>query len=85
MLEAGPDACLVKPRASRMPGGTRPAFLRRWPRFSPGGLESDFEELAPILAQHRMPPEHYRLAENYGITICNDWIEDLERTYGVKL
>jgi len=53
--------------------------------LSPGGLEGDFEELAPILAQHRMPPEHYRLAENYGITICNDWIEDLERTYGVKL
>jgi len=40
--------------------------------LSPGGLEGDFEELAPILAQHRTPPEYYRLAENYGITICND-------------
>jgi len=70
--EAGPGACLAKPRGIPHAGGTRPAFLRWWPRFSPGGLEGDFEELAPILAQHRTPPEYYRLAENYGITICND-------------
>jgi hypothetical protein len=30
-------------------------------------------------------PEYYQLAENYGITIRDDWIEDLERTHGVKL
>ena len=53
--------------------------------LSPGGLEGYFEELAPILAEHRMPPEYYQLAEAYGITIVNDWIEDLERTYAVRL
>src|SRR6266700_717317 len=47
--------------------------------LSPGGLESYFEELAPILAQHGTPPEYYELADNYGITIQDDWIEDLER------
>jgi hypothetical protein len=26
-----------------------------------------------------------QLAEDYGITIQDDWIEELERTYGVKL
>jgi len=31
------------------------------------------------------PKEYYELAERYGITIQDDWIEELERTYGVKL
>ena len=53
--------------------------------LSPGGLEDYFEELAPILAQRRSAPEYYQLAENYGISIQDEWIEDLERTYGVKL
>jgi hypothetical protein len=30
-------------------------------------------------------PAYYALAERYGITILDDWIEELERTYGVKL
>ena len=28
---------------------------------------------------------HYQLAERYGITIQDDWIEALERAHGVKL
>jgi len=44
-----------------------------------------FEKLAPILAEHRPAAEYYQLAEDYGITIQDDWIEELERTYGVKL
>jgi len=31
------------------------------------------------------PPDCYALAERHGITIQDDWIEELERTYGVKL
>jgi len=31
------------------------------------------------------PKEYYELAARYGITIQDDWIEELERTYGVKL
>lgn len=52
---------------------------------APGGLESYFEKLAPILAEHRTPPEYYQLAEEYGITIQDDWVKELEQTYGVKL
>jgi hypothetical protein len=44
-----------------------------------------FEELAPILTRHDPPEHYYALAERYGITIENDWIEELERTYGVKM
>jgi hypothetical protein len=51
----------------------------------PGGLEAYFEDLAPILADHRPAAEYYQLAEHYGVTIQDDWIEELERTYGVKL
>ena len=53
--------------------------------LSPAGLEEYFEKLAPILAAHRPAAEYYQLAEDYGITIQDDWIEELERTYGIKL
>ncbi len=53
--------------------------------LSPGGLEAYFEELAPVLERHGAPQEYYDLARNYGITIQDDWIEELERAYGVKL
>jgi hypothetical protein len=43
------------------------------------------EKLAPILAAHRPAAGYYQLAEDYGITIHDDWIEELERTYGVRL
>jgi len=84
--EAGPGSYLVKPRGvpHAMWNATGdPAKVAEI--LSPGGLEGYFEELAPILADHRTPPEYYQLAENYGISIQDEWIEDLERTYGVKL
>jgi hypothetical protein len=31
------------------------------------------------------PADHYGLAEGYGLTIRDDWIEELERAHGVKL
>jgi hypothetical protein len=52
---------------------------------APGGLEGYLEKLAPILADHRTPPEYYQLAEDYGITIQDDWVKELEQAYGVKL
>ena len=84
--EAGPGSYLVKPRGvpHAMWNATGdPAKVAEI--LSPGGLEGYFEELAPILADHRTPPEYYQLAESYGISIQDEWIEDLERTYGVKL
>jgi hypothetical protein len=38
-----------------------------------------------FLAGHRPAAEYCQLAEDYGITIQDDWIPELERTYGVKL
>ena len=88
VLQAAPGACLVKPRgiphAMWNPGNASATVLEI---LSPGGLEAYFEELAPILARHGgdAPQQYYGLAERYGITIQDDWIEDLERTHGVKL
>jgi len=86
VLEAGPGAYLVKPRGiphAMWNAASTPARVAEI--LCPGGLESYFEELAPILGEHRAPPEYYELAERYGITIQDDWIKDLEATYGVKL
>lgn len=84
--DAGPGSYLVKPRGiphAMWNAGSSPATVVEI--VCPGGLESYFEELAPILDQHGTPPEYYQLAERYGITIRDDWIEELERTYQVKL
>src|SRR5262249_39990973 len=86
VLEAGPGAYLIKPRGTphaMWNAASVPAKVAEI--LSPGGLEGYFEGLAPILTQHRTPPEYNQLAENYGVIIQNDWIEELERTYGVKL
>jgi len=55
--------------------------------LSPGGLEAYFEALPPSLAHEdgAGPQQYYELAAKYGITIQDDWIEELERTYGIKL
>src|SRR5215469_10429689 len=86
VLEAGPGAYLVKPRGvphAMWNASSAPAKVAEI--LSPGGLEAYFEELAPILVEHRTPPEYYELAEKYGITIQDDWVKDLEQTYDVKL
>ena len=81
-----PAGTLVKPRGTAHAvwnAGSTPATVTEI--LCPAGLEEYFEKLAPILAAHRPASEYYQLAEDYGITIQNDWIEELERTYGVKL
>ena len=52
--------------------------------LSPGGFERYFEELGPVL-EAGGDPEYYALAERYGITIEDDWVQDLEERHGVKL
>jgi quercetin dioxygenase-like cupin family protein len=88
VLEAGQGAYLVKPRGTphaMWNTGGDPAKVIEI--LSPGGLETYFEELPPILAHEggAGAREYYQLAERYGITIQDDWIEELERTYRVKL
>ena len=86
VVEAGAGASMVKPR------GTPHAMWNLGPEparvlevVSPGGLEDYFEELAPVLRAKAPPSEYDALADRYGLTIQNDWIEELERTYQVKL
>jgi quercetin dioxygenase-like cupin family protein len=85
---AHPGAALVKPR------GTPHAMWNSYHTparvleiLSPGGLEAYFEELPAVLAHQdgAGPREYYELAARYGITIQDDWIEELEQAYGVKL
>jgi quercetin dioxygenase-like cupin family protein len=86
VLEAAAGASLVKPRGiphAMWNRGTEPARVLEI--LSPGGLEAYFEELAPVLREHAPPSDYYALAERYGLTIQDDWIEELERTHGVKL
>jgi quercetin dioxygenase-like cupin family protein len=88
VLQAGPGASLVKPRGTphaMWNADSTPARVVEI--LSPGGLEAYFEALPPILAHEdgAGPKEYHELAERYGITIQDDWVEDLERTYGVKL
>lgn len=85
-LTAGPGSYLVKPRGTpHAMWNAASAPARVVEILSPAGLEAYFEELAPVLSEHRTAPEYYQLAERYGITIENDWIEALERDHGVKL
>lgn len=84
--EAPAGAALVKPRGvphAMWNAGDEP--VRVLEVLSPGGLEDYFEELAPILAEHAPRAEYDALAERYGLTIEDSWIEGLEATYGVKL
>jgi quercetin dioxygenase-like cupin family protein len=86
VVEAAAGASMVKPRGTphaRWNLGPEPARVLEV--VSPGGLEDDFEELAPVLRAKAPPSEYDALAERYGLTIQNDWIEEPERTYQVKL
>jgi len=85
-LTAGPGSYLVKPRHTPHAMWNATGEVARVVEIlSPAGLEAYFEELAPVLAEKRPAAEYYDLAERYGITIADDWIEELERAHGVKL
>ena len=86
VVEAGAGASLVKPRGTphaMWNASAEPARVLEV--LSPGGLEDYFEELAPALRAKVPAAEDDALAARYGLTIQNDWIEELERAYGVKL
>jgi quercetin dioxygenase-like cupin family protein len=87
VLEAGAGSYLVKPRGiphAMWNAGDAPVKVIEM--VSPAGLETYFEELGPVLTDHKGDTTmYYGLAERYGITIMNEWIEELERAYGVKL
>lgn len=85
-FEAAEGSYLVKPRGTphaMWNAEATPATVIEI--LSPGGLETYFEEMAPILERHGSPEEYYGLGERYGISIQDNWVKDLEQTYGVTL
>lgn len=86
VLEAEAGSYLVKPRGipHAMWNATNEQ-ARIAEMVTPAGLENYFEELAPVLAAHEPPDVYYGMAEKYGLTIIDDWIPELEETYGIKL
>jgi quercetin dioxygenase-like cupin family protein len=53
----------------------------------PGGLERYFEEIAPVLREHGpdWTKRYNALAEEYGLTILDDWTDELSAKYGITL
>jgi quercetin dioxygenase-like cupin family protein len=54
---------------------------------APGGLERYFEQIAPILKEHGpdWTKRYNALAEQYGLTILDDWSDELKERYGITL
>jgi quercetin dioxygenase-like cupin family protein len=54
---------------------------------TPAGLEQYFVELAPVLREHgpEWTQRFYALAEQYGLTILDDWSKELQERYGIRL
>lgn len=79
---------LVKPRDiphALWNVGDEPARLLEI--VSPAGLEAYFEELAPILREHgpEWTARYKALAERFGLTILDDWSDELQARYGITL
>ena len=87
-FEAPAGTYLVKPRGvphALWNAGREPATVVEI--LSPAGFERYFAEIEPILAQEGPDANarFYELAEEYGVVIEDDWVDDLEARYGVKL
>jgi len=54
---------------------------------TPGGLENYFEEIAPVLEEHgpEWTKRYAEIAELYGLTILDDWSDELQARYGITL
>jgi quercetin dioxygenase-like cupin family protein len=54
---------------------------------APGGLERYFELIAPVLMEHGpdWTARYNALAEEYGLTILDDWTDELKERYGISL
>jgi len=53
----------------------------------PGGLEHYFEEIEPVLREHgpEWTKRYAALAEAYGLTILDEWSDELQAKYGITL
>jgi quercetin dioxygenase-like cupin family protein len=53
----------------------------------PGGIERYFEQIAPVWQEHGpdWTKRYYALAEEFGLTILDDWSDELKARYGISL
>ena len=53
----------------------------------PGGLEHYFEEIEPILREHgpEWTKRYDAAAQAYGLEILDDWSDELQSRYGIRL
>jgi quercetin dioxygenase-like cupin family protein len=53
----------------------------------PGGLEQYFQAIAPVLRERgpEWTKRYHALAEEYGLTILDDWTDELKGRYGITL
>jgi len=53
----------------------------------PGGIERYFERIAPILTEKgpEWTARYDALAEEFGLTILDDWADELQARYGITL
>lgn len=53
----------------------------------PGGLERYFEEIEPVLRNHgpEWTKRYAALAESYGLTILDEWSDEIQAKYGITL
>ena len=53
----------------------------------PGGMEHYFEEIAPVLREHgpEWTKRYTAIAQAYGLTILDDWSDELKAKYGITL
>jgi len=79
---------LVKPRSvphAMWNVGDKPARILEV--VTPGGIERYFEQIAPILKEHGpdWTNRYNALADEFGLTILDDWTDELKEKYGVQL
>lgn len=86
LIRAGAGDYLVKPRNvphAMWNDGTVPSRVAEI--VAPAGFEAYFRELAPILVGDSKRSVYEALADQYGIKVLDDWTDEIEATYGVKL
>lgn len=54
---------------------------------TPGGIESYFEQLAPVLKQKgpEWTQRYYALTQEFDLEILDDWSDELKAKYGITL
>ena len=54
---------------------------------TPGGIERYFEQLAPVLKEKgpEWTKRYYALTQEFGLTILDDWSDELQEKYGITL